>query len=263
MCFVPSHTTTLVASSHSDSGDKRPINEDRVLIKKYSISNEPWGMFLVADGLGSNHNKVASQMIVDHLSYWWDNDLATILSFPFQPDVVLSRLDEAIEKINEKVFSVESERKIGSTLSLLLMMGDRYAIRHVGDSRIYLLNRHTGIHQLTTDHSYVATQVAAGLMSEEEAKVHPRRNVITRCIGMKSTVVMFSKEGIAKKDDMFLLCTDGFHNLISDSVILDIVFSSELQISEKVQILRKCIKRGVAHDNVSLVLVGNNTLRGE
>jgi len=253
MHSAASIATTLDVSTHSDSGDKRPFNEDRVLVKKYTIFNETWGMFLVADGLGSNHNKIASQIIVDGLSNWWDNDLATMLSFSFEPDVVFARLDETIAKINEKIFSIESEKKIGSTLSLLFMMEDKYVIRHVGDSRIYVLNRENGIRQLTEDHSYVAAQVAAGLMTAEEAKVHPKRNVITRCMGMKNTVSMFSHMGIAGENDVFLLCTDGFYNLISEDAILDIVFNSELQTSEKVQILRKCIKS--AHDNVSIILV--------
>lgn len=260
MRSVESINTMLDASSHSDSGDKRLLNEDRVLIKKYAISNEEWGMFLVADGLGSSHNKVASQIIVDGLSHWWDNDLATILSFPFEPQLVFTRLDEAIAKINSKIFAIESKKRIGSTLSLLLTMGDKYIIRHVGDSRIYLLNRENGIRQLTNDHSYVATQIAEGLLSAEEAKVHPKRNVITRCIGMKNTVSLFSCDGTISDDDMFLLCTDGFYNLISEDAILDIVFNSEIELLEKVRSLRKCIEVGAAHDNVSLVLVSKNTL---
>lgn len=262
MRSAASITSALDSSSLCDSGDKRPFNEDRVLEKKYTISNEPWGMFVVADGLGSNHNKVASQIVIDQLSHWWDNELATILSFSFKPETVCDRLDETIAKINNKVFMTESEKKIGSTLSLLMMMGDKYIIRHVGDSRIYLLNRGSGIRQLTEDHSYVAAQVAAGLMTTEEAKVHPKRNVITRCMGMKSTVSMFTHSGVVTADDVFLLCTDGFHNLVSEDVILDIVFNQELETSEKVQILRKCIRSGVAHDNVSIILVGKNTLRG-
>lgn len=262
MRSVESINTILDASSHSDSGDKRLLNEDRVLIKKYAISNEEWGMFLVADGLGSSHNKVASQIIVDQLSHWWDNDLATILSFPFEPELVLTRLDEKIAEINSKIFAIDSKKRIGSTLSLLLTMGDRYIIRHVGDSRIYLLNRENGIRQLTNDHSYVATQIAEGLLSAEDAKVHPKRNVITRCIGMKNTVSLFYCDGTINDDDMFLLCTDGFYNLISEDAILDIVFNSEIELLEKVIMLRKCIEIGVAHDNVSLVLVSKNTLRG-
>ena len=253
MHSATSITTTLDVSSHSDSGDKRPFNEDRILVKKYTVLGKTWGMFLVADGLGSNHNKVASQIIIEQLSKWWDNDLATILSFSFEPEIVFARLDETLAKINEEIFLLESEKKIGSTLSLLLMMEDRYIIRHVGDSRIYVLNRETGIRQLTQDHSYVAAQVAAGLMTAEEAKVHPRRNVITRCIGMKRSVSMFSHEGIVGENDVFLLCTDGFYKLISEDAILDVVFNNRLQTPEKVRILRNCIKN--AHDNVSIILV--------
>jgi len=250
------------AGSHSDSGDKRLLNEDRVLIKKYAISNEEWGMFLVADGLGSSPSKVASQIIVDELSHWWDNDLATILSFPFEPELVFTRLDEKIAKINNKIFAIESDKRIGSTLSLLLTMADRYIIRHVGDSRIYLLNRENGIRQLTNDHSYVAMQMEKGVLSAEEAKVHPKRNVITRCIGMNNTVSLFSCDGTINDNDIFLLCTDGFYNLISEDAILDIAFNSEFELLEKVRTLRKCIEVGAAYDNVSLVLVSKNTSRG-
>jgi len=244
--------TTLHAASHSDSGDKRPFNEDRVLTKQYTVLNEAWGMFLVADGSGGA-NKPASQMIMDRLSAWWEGELATILSFPHGTGAVLASLNETIAEINKKIFQTQPEKRTGSTLSLLLIMDDKYIISHVGDSRIYAINRESGIRQLTEDHSYVAAQVAAGHLTAEGAKWHPKRNVITRSIGMRPTVSMFTQTGVVGQNDSFLLCTDGFHKLITDDEVLNIVLSRELQTPEKVQALRNSIKS--AHDNISIILV--------
>jgi len=245
----------LAAHGISDKGDSRPIDEDRILIKKYDIANEEWGMFLVADGMGAKgRGGEASQIIVDVLSSWWENELATILSMPFEPDLLFNSLDTAIATANANVLKLQAGEMMGSTLSLLFMMGQKYMIKHVGDSRIYLLNKERGVRQLTKDHTYVASQMRAGLLTAAEAKVHPKRNVVTQVIGAKPELNMFYSEGECMPDDMFLLCSDGFHNLVPEKTILDIAFNSS-DITEKVTSLRGSIDAGKAYDNVSIVLV--------
>jgi len=245
----------LAAHGISDKGDLRSIDEDRILLKKYDIANEEWGMFLVADGMGAKgRGGEASQIIIDVLSNWWENELATILSMPFEPDLLFDSLDTAIAIANAGVLKIQAGEMMGSTLSLLFMMGQKYIIRHVGDSRVYLLNKMQGIRQLTKDHTYVASQMRAGLLTAAEAKVHPKRNVVTQVIGAKPELSMFCSAGECMADDMFLLCSDGFHNLVSEKTILDIAFNAS-DITEKVTSLRNSIEAGKAYDNVSIVLV--------
>jgi len=265
--YNPASSRIILDTAHAcDKGDMRPVNEDRVLVKKYVITNEEWGLFVVADGMDGKprgHSGEVSQIVVDVLSDWWDNELATILSIPFQTSFVLNSLDKAIENANAKIAAIQTEKIIGSTMSLLLMMGQKYAIRHVGDSRIYLLNKSSGIQQITEDHTYVAQQVRAGLLTPEDARIHPKRNIITRCMGTKDMPGLFANEGDCALGDIFLLCSDGFYTLVSEKTMFDIASNPSLPIGEKVPSLRMCIEYGKAHDNISIILVCPKIQRGE
>jgi len=244
----------LYVAFSCDKGDLRPSNDDRVLVKKYQVSGEGWGMLLVADGMGSNAlGSEATRIIVDDLSRWWDNDLAQILSLSATGRLYLDSLDKTIKKANKKVANLQSDKIVGSTLSLVLIVGYEYVIRHVGDSRVYLLNSDYGIKQLTQDHTYVAAKVKEGLITEQEAKTHPKRNIITRCIGTKNMPSMFKYEGELASGEYLLLCSDGFYKCVSEDVILEKVFSN-LSIDEKVAELRGSIAAGSACDNVSIIL---------
>ena len=238
-----------------DTGDMRKINEDRVLVKKCLYNDEEWGLFTVADGMGGmSRGGEASQIIIDVLSDWWENTLP-VLQGLVEPDLVIDSLDKAIEAANTQVVAIQSGKMIGSTLSLLFMIGRKYTTRHVGDSRIYMLNREYGIRQLTTDHSYVAEQVKQGNLTQNEARIHPKRNAITKCIGMKNMPVLCKQQGTCKIGDILLLCSDGFYGLVSDAAILDTVFDSPPFMEEKIIALRNRITKGKAHDNVSIILV--------
>lgn len=196
-------------------------------------------MFLVADGMGGRGGE-ASQTIVDVLSSWWDNDLPTILSLPFEMEMVLSSLDSTIAVANSNVLALHPQNPIVSTLSLLMVMGKKYAIRHVGDSRIYLIN--DAICQLTPDHII---------------ETEPMRTVLAKCIGAKKVVSLFNLVGESKPGDMFLLCTDGMYRQVTDEMILATVLNCSIAIEEKANALRNAIPPGKAYDNVSIILVGD------
>lgn len=248
----------LEASFSCHIGDVRQINEDRVLAKKYQVKDEEWGLFLVADGMGGmSRGSEASQTIVDVLSDWWDNTLKAMLSNTFDQSAIVESLDNAINQANSIVLAIQAEKMIGSTLSLILVMGQQYVIRHVGDSRIYLLNKAIGIKQLTSDHSFVAEQIEAGILTQEEAKIHPKRNVITRCIGMKEMPEMYEATGKCEAGDLFLLCSDGFYHMVSEEDMLNTTFDTQLpDMEKKLRAMLKLVKKaGKAHDNVTVVLV--------
>lgn len=248
--------TKLYAAFSCDKGDLRPSNDDRVLVKKYQVSGEEWGMFLVADGMGSNMlGSEAAGIIVDHLSRWWDNDLAQILSLSFEVKYCLESLDNTIKKANRKVAKLQSDKVAGSTLSLVLIVGQEYVIRHVGDSRIYSIGLNYGIRQLTQDHTYVAAKIKEGLLTAQEAKNHPKRNILTKCIGTKNTPDMFKYEGKLAPNEYLLLCSDGFYKAASEEAIIHTVFNPTLSLEKKVGALRSSIATGSASDNVSIILV--------
>ena len=231
----------MQVSFSCDRGDIRTTNEDRVMVKKYAIFNEEWGLFLVADGM-SGRGGEASQTIVDVLTGWCDNDLATLLSLPFDMDLVVSSLDSAIAVANSNIRALQTGEPIVSTLSLVLVMGKKYIIRHVGNSRIYLVDGQ--IRRLTTDHI-----ADAGLTS--------KRPVLTMCMGANNAISLFEAEGERKPGDMFVICSDGLYDLVADDIILATVTNPSTPMIEKAQALRACIPQGKAHDNVSIILAGD------
>ena len=262
---TPTHTSRLMLDTAHvcDKGDMRSTNEDKVLIKKYVITNEEWGLFVVADGMDGKLGNDAAQIVIDTLSAWWDNELATILSMPFQESFIVNSLDKAIEVANNKIAAQQSEKVVGCTMSLLLLMGQRYLIRHVGGSRIYLLNKSSGIHQITEDHTYVARQVRAGLIAADDARSHPKRNIITRCMGTQEMPTLFGSVGDAVLGDILLICSDGYYKHVPDKAIFDIAADPSMPVAVKVPSLRLCIEYGKAHDNISIILVHPKIQREE
>ena len=233
-----------------DIGDKRKQNEDRVLVKTANLSQDECGLFAVADGMGGLEcGSEASRLLDINLCAWWDN---------FTQATTIQSLDLAIQKTHEEVvaFTKKTGQTSGSTLSLMLLMGRRIVIRHIGDSRIYKLNRNNGIQQLTPDHTYAKHQIEAGAMTVAEAMAHPKRNALTKCIGMNRQLELYHHEEIYTSGDIFLICSDGFYNTVPDNNVFDSLFTPPFEdMQTKAETLRSMIGKGRAYDNVSIVLV--------
>ena len=213
------------AISYCHKGDIRPINEDRVLVKKYTVGKQHWGLFLVADGMGGGRGGIASQTIVDVVSSWWDNDLATILSMPYTLEMVADSLDVAIAAANSKILALQTNKPIGSTLSLLLTVGGEYIARHIGDTRIYLVGE--TLQQLTTDHD------------------------ITHCLGTKQFPSIQKICGEYTPQQRFFLCSKGYYQLVPNQTIFAILQHSAQD--QKLIHLQQAIPPGAASSNLSII----------
>jgi len=164
-------------------------------------------------------------------------------------------LEKAIRDINAGAltFSHQVESKVGSTVSLLLTIDNRFYIKNVGDSRIYLL-RDRNIRQLTEDQSLVADMIRNGELTKEEAKNFKKKNVLTMCIGVFDEIKTYSKSGKIKSKDIFLLCCDGLHNHVSPEKMVEIVKNKKTPLVDTALKLRNCIEKGQANDNVSTIV---------
>jgi len=205
-------------------------------------------LFAVADGMGGHAaGEVASQLAIETLfteyytGEWVDakTTLATAIAAANQ-----AVLDKA--EANVKMGGM------GATLVAALYRPETWMIANVGDSRAYLY-RPDGITQITQDHSWVAEQVRAGIISESDAARHPRRNVITRSIGSETTVVPDFFELKAQPGDIILLCSDGLSNLLSEKELRDILRTYTLDEAAD-RFLELALERG-APDNVTFELI--------
>jgi protein phosphatase len=143
---------------------------------------------------------------------------------------------------------------MGSTVVAGLVHGNKLTMAHVGDSRAYLINDE-GITQITRDHSWVAEQVAHGILTPSEARVHPFRNVITQALGNGGDLDVAIQELELGKMDQLLLCSDGLSGMVSDQDIWTIVKGADSLEDAVSQLVAKAKENG-GEDNVTVILAG-------
>jgi protein phosphatase len=236
----------------SDTGCHREINEDYVLVVSpldTAICSKKGILALVADGMGGHEaGEVASRLAAETVkrSYYETSGSAGVA------------LAAAFQEANRKVLKLARRRKnysgMGTTCTALVLMGELAFAAHVGDSRLYLVRRH-GIYQMTEDHTAVMDMVRRGILNTEEAQKHEDRSVLLRALGTHDQldVSVWTEPLKVMREDRFVLCTDGLHDLVHDDEILRIVESSEPQ-SACAALVTLARERG-GYDNVTVAIV--------
>jgi serine/threonine protein phosphatase PrpC len=217
-------------SAKSDTGLKRPHNEDRF------VADPLLGLYVVCDGMGGgNAGEIASTLAVEAIQAHLveaaqHTDLPLIGPCDTTVSAPANRLASAIRAANDAIHRESWSRPdyagMGTTVVAALLREDVLAIAHVGDSRLYLVRNGT-LQVLTTDHSWVAEQILRGLITEDEAKYSPRRNIVTKALGVESTVDVELAEIPVKSGDMLLLCSDGLTRDVHANDILHVLSGSE------------------------------------
>lgn len=226
----------------SHVGAVRENNEDAVYCDSQA------GVFVVADGIGGKEaGEVASatavRMVAEKCWSHPDADPAEMLREAFY---------EANDFLHSKGKKPSLEG-MGTTMTAAVCNEEKVTVVHVGDSRAYLLNR-DGIEQLTEDHSLVAQLQRDGQLTAEEARHHPRRNILTRAIGQEGLVEVDMLERPWQKGDYLLLCSDGLYNLVEDEEMLEITLRSSL-LSTAVEFMAETAYNRGGYDNISVIIV--------
>ena len=244
-------------SVKSESGLKRSHNEDCF------AADPTLGLYVVCDGMGGgNAGEVASHMAIDtilaHVRATAQDCTAALIG-PVDPNLSLptNQLASAIRTANRAVHQASWDNVeyagMGTTIVAARLSGHHLSVAHVGDSRLYLIR--DGILQaLTTDHSWVAEQVAEGYLTEEEAERSPRRNIITRALGVESTVDVDLTEIPVLNGDLFLLCSDGLTRGVRSEEILRTV-DLDMDLSAKTDRLVSLANQAGGDDNTTVLLL--------
>jgi len=237
---------TIIASALSDVGKVRDHNEDAW------FADEDRGIFIVADGLGGcAGGEVASRIIVERLPSLLD----TAQSLPFQD--ASNSVGKAINKLNGIVREAGRERLelsgMGSTVVLAIVQSGKALIAHVGDSRIYLL-RDDQLMRLTRDHSVIQDMLDNGMVTPQEAAVHPSRAIVTQCIGTPGVVNPDIRRIDFQSGDKLLLCSDGLTNMLSDQDIAAILAQQTGLDAISGDLIQAANNVG-GEDNVTVVIV--------
>lgn len=242
---------TIQYASKSDVGKRRSENQDTVGAFPVEASDPNYTkgqLFIVADGMGGHERgKEASETAVRTISE----------SFYKNPSEQISeRLLTAFREANEAIFNVASandaNQKMGTTCSVLVITGSRAYIAHVGDSRVYRINK-SGIEKLTADHTQVEEMYRRGILTKKEAKEHPSKSVLSRALGTHKEVEVDIIDDITvRPGDNFLITTDGLAKVKPDE-IREIVLSQSPEPACSI-LVDYANQRG-GEDNVSVLLV--------
>jgi serine/threonine protein phosphatase PrpC len=236
----------FTCAARTDVGVVRSGNEDNYLM----LSDR--GIFIVADGMGGHAaGEVASEMAVRIAS----REIGSIRGLTEQQvgERIRASIRVANDAIFERTLAEHDKRGMGTTATVLVLMRGRYLIGQVGDSRAYLL-RDGFFTQLTKDHSYVQEQVDAGLLTPEQARVHPYSNVITRCVGASVDVVPDLYFGSLKSGDVVLLASDGLTGMLEDELLVKILSSEGDPQTWVDKMIAEANRRG-GLDNITAIVV--------
>ncbi|MGN0526446.1 MAG: Stp1/IreP family PP2C-type Ser/Thr phosphatase [Acutalibacteraceae bacterium] len=232
----------------TDIGLNRETNQDAFRTGAYPNGDE-W--VIICDGMGGvSGGHIASGICADKVAEALERgyrDKMTVRS-------VENMLESAITGANAAVFE-ESQKSVeykgmGTTVVAAVKLGNLAVIAHVGDSRAYLVN--DTITQITKDHSFVQVLVDTGKITEEEAKTHPDRNIITRAVGIENFVDVEVDIVDVAPGDKLLLCTDGLCGYVSDSEVLEIIKKYGDCSAEK---LIESANNAGGYDNVTVALI--------
>ena len=233
----------------SDVGRRRNTNQDYASV---FTNQEGIKLAILADGMGGHRaGDIASQMAVLNLGNAWEEQDLT------DDEKIAQWFIQAIQEENALIYQRGQEQPeyngMGTTIVAAALSEERFTIAHVGDSRAYLI-RDGKIIQLTEDHSLVNELIKSGEISEEMAVNHPRKNILTRSVGMPGTVEVDVSTYIWQLKDRLLLCSDGLTNMLSEEMIETIV-NQEGTLSDKVTELINQANEAGGADNITVLLI--------
>lgn len=237
----------------TDSGRIRSHNEDSVTILK-NASDEY--LLVVADGMGGHRKgEVASSIAVSKLGKRF-NDTPSIGT---KLDAV-NWLNDNINEINKEILeygenNVDS-KGLGTTVVVALLTKNYLIFGNIGDSSGYVI-KNNKMHKVTKAHTLVNLLVEAGNITPEEAKTHPKKNILMKALGVseKCEIDIFD---VDIESDAIMLCSDGLTNMLSDEQIEKVLIDEELDTEEKVEkLIMKCNARG-GNDNISIAFLSRN-----
>ncbi len=234
--------------SVTDVGKKRDMNQDYVFASMDPVGNLP-NLFIVADGMGGhNAGDYASSHGVQTLVEEVRQDAN------YNPiKVIRHGLEKANAAIREKASGGGGFEGMGTTMVVATIVGQYVYVANIGDSRLYIIEHR--IHQVTRDHSLVQEMVRMGELNAEEARTHPKKNIITRALGAERTVDVDFFDMKLESGSIILMCSDGLCNMVEDKRIEEIILSDGMDLTEKGNALIREANENGGKDNIAVVLI--------
>ncbi len=233
----------------TDKGMVRSQNQDAI----YISNDENIKMYIVADGMGgANAGDIASTKCIEYIKeYIFENYTEKSMN------EITNLLKNAIDYSNKKVYELSIQNPeyegMGTTVIVLLIVKNKLYIAHVGDSSFFRIRKNI-IRKITKDHTYVQTLIDDKTITKQEAKVHPKRHMITKVLGCE---VILEPDILMKKVedyDYIVICTDGLTNMVNDKEIMNIVKDNDNSKISCEKLINLANERG-GHDNISVIIL--------
>ena len=238
----------LVYSYNSNKGRKEK-NDDAVSVSK---NKQGAVIGIVCDGVGSHSNaSYSSNYIVSTLEKEWQD--LTFANFNNMKNWLYDR----IENLNTELYnkSKDNQKKMGTTIVTVAIFDNQVVVYNIGDSSAYGLTKDNVMNVVTVEDSFVGALISAGVITEEEAKSHPEKHVLTQALATRDNIDLHTFIDDVSNYDYFLLCSDGLTNMIEKEEIQNIVRNDELSIAVN-KLIDKCVERGGV-DNISVAIIKN------
>lgn len=250
-----------IAAYHTDVGISKKTNQDSLAIKIVDTKAGKLAFTIVCDGMGGlAKGELASKEVIMAFSDWFDNVLIEDVNKGlFEEKRLVDQWNEIIQTQNKRLgaYGEKNNIMLGTTVSALLLYEGQYYIVHVGDSRVYEMSE--TVTQLTSDQTFIAREIAAGRMTEEQAKTDPRRSVLLQCVGASQIVEPEFARGQVKKNTVYMLCSDGFRHQISETEMLEKIGPAVASDEEKIKFgciyLTELVKNRRETDNITVVVI--------
>lgn len=232
----------------TDVGLQRKNNEDACVLV------EEAGLCVVADGMGGHlGGEIASNIAIETVSEAFNNRPRNGQDERKDAELLTKCVKNANKEIYRRGNADAALKNMGTTIVAVVLSGDYIVTANVGDSRIYRL-RESKLEQITEDHSWVGELRKKNLISEEDARSHPLKNIITRALGMEPTVEVDVKWEKAKSGDLYLLCSDGLTDLVPDADIAKVLNAGDDKLEAVAAALIEAANAAGGTDNITVGL---------
>jgi serine/threonine protein phosphatase PrpC len=250
----------LIVGCGQSIGKQRDHNEDSLFTLTTNLTNLngsiPFGLYIVADGMGGHlHGEVASSVAIRVMAQQIINRLYLPLfnsDFETPPEAIQDIMRDGMQDAHRAI--TKEVPGGGTTMTAALVVGNQVFIAHVGDSRAYVIESSGSVETVTRDHSLVKRLVELGQITQEEAAVHPQRNVLYRALGQGEPFEPDMSSTNLADSGYLLLCSDGLWGVVTDKEILKLVTSSSSP-QEACQMLVKAANTAGGPDNITAILV--------
>lgn len=249
-----------LGSAVTDIGIIKKTNQDSVCLKIANTKDHGQiAMGVICDGMGGlEKGEVASAAVIRMFEEWFEHQLPRKIK-GYTWEGLAADWERMIKAANQKILDYGKKQQVmlGTTVSAILIIEEKYMIAHVGDSRVYKIK--DSVEQLTEDHTFVAREIKRGNMTEEQARRDQRRNVLTQCVGASAMVNPDILHGSIEADHVYMICSDGFRHEVKEEEIYERFCAKRIRTVEEMEKNSRYLidqaKRRNEKDNISVALI--------